>query len=187
MICFTPFASRKPQNYSLMKQETFPDIIISGGPNCAKNLFKCSIAKADVDWFMGNASIHLEWVSMNTRIIFPNNIGPATSKCNLAHGQVGHLHSCSGVTGGMVCCILQAVEEFKLTSISLFILGYLTYILAGPSFLSLKNDPHVNTAFLAFGGTITRDSQSTQPAQTDSSVFLDHNGVKFSSHLLGQP
>ena len=45
------------------------------------------------------ASIHLEYASIRTRIVFPWN-GPVKSRCSLAHGLGGHFQGLSGAGGG---------------------------------------------------------------------------------------
>ena len=61
---------------------------------------------ADVDDFVGNASIHLECESITIRNMLPLN-GPAKSMCNLTQGRDGHFHGYKGATCGLGCSSRQ--------------------------------------------------------------------------------
>ena len=127
--CLTPFCLRNIWNSLLVKQVPLSDTMLSGTPNRAKRQRSSSITTLDAEPDVGIASIHFEWASMMSRIMWPWT-GPAQSICSLAQGRVGHVQGCIGVAGGLAWTFWQGWQSFTASSTSCVILGHQTYILA---------------------------------------------------------
>ena len=78
---------------------------------------ECSKSVVELAFRVQIASIHLEWVSIRTIIIFPCT-GPAQSRWKRAHGLVGQLHGCNRANDGMDWRSWQAEHCWMVHSIS---------------------------------------------------------------------
>ena len=94
---------RNVLNSSLKKQELLSVTRTSGMPNWTNNVWESWMTLAK---YVGEASIHLDWESITTRIFLPSNV-LVKSMWSLTQRRDGHFHGWSGVRRS---CLLLFTE-----------------------------------------------------------------------------